>query len=108
MDIKVKYGDLEAAPSAYQKGVRAPGGPQTATERIMHLPPPELTALYWSNQVAKAREKGIKSVPGVDWWMAELEHWKQRCEELEIELECMRNAFPEDDHDVMPKHRGIF
>ena len=38
----------------------------------------------------------------------ELEEWKQRCEELEIELECMRHAFPEDDHDVLPNRRGIF
>ena len=42
------------------------------------------------------------------WVEAEIEHWKARCEELEIELECMRNAFPEDDHDVSPKRRGLF
>lgn len=38
----------------------------------------------------------------------ELEGWKERCEELEIELECIRNAFPEHDHDVRPKRRGIY
>ena len=40
--------------------------------------------------------------------VAELDGMAQRCEELEIELECMRNAFPEHDHDVMPKRRGNF
>jgi hypothetical protein len=64
--------------------------------------------IFFASEVAKAREQGINSVPTADWWMAELEHWKSRCEELEIELECMRNAFPEDDHDVLPKRRGIF
>jgi hypothetical protein len=42
------------------------------------------------------------------WVAAELDHWRQRCEELEIELECMRNAFPEHDNDILPKERGIF
>jgi hypothetical protein len=41
------------------------------------------------------------------WAEQELDHWKQRCEELEIELECIRNAFPEHDNDILPKHRGI-
>jgi hypothetical protein len=42
------------------------------------------------------------------WVAAELDHWKQRCEELEIEVECIRNAFPEHDNDILPKHRGIY
>ena len=40
--------------------------------------------------------------------VSELDGMAQRCEELDIELECMRNAFPEHDHDVMPKRRGNF
>ena len=40
--------------------------------------------------------------------VSELDGMTQRCEELEIELECMRNAFPEHDYDVRPKRRGIF
>ena len=42
------------------------------------------------------------------WVAAEIENWKQRCEELEIELECMRNAFPEHDNDILPKHAGMW
>ena len=44
----------------------------------------------------------------IAWFQAEVEHWKQRCEELEIELECMLNAFPDNDNDVSPKKRGNF
>jgi len=71
-------------------------------------PPARLAAVYWANQIAKAREEATLAVPGVEWWVAELAHWKQRAEELEIELECMRNAFPEHDHDVSPKRRGLY
>ena len=76
--------------------------------KVKKLPdcPQHLMAAFYANEVAKARELGIKSVPGVEWWMAEIEHWKQRAEELEIELECMRNAFPEHDYDVSPIRVG--
>jgi predicted nucleic acid-binding Zn-ribbon protein len=40
--------------------------------------------------------------------VAELDGMAQRCEELEIELECMKNAFPEHEDEILPKHRGIF
>ncbi|MBW2645204.1 MAG: hypothetical protein JRE23_03310 [Deltaproteobacteria bacterium] len=70
--------------------------------------PAHLAAAYWAAKIEKAREQGIQSVPGVEWWTAEIEHWKQRAEELEVELECMRNAFPEHDNDVSPKIRGIY
>jgi hypothetical protein len=59
------------------------------------------------NRVKDVLEEGGKD-EWLAWFQGEIEQWKQRCEELEIELECMRNAFPEDDHDVLPKHRGIF
>jgi hypothetical protein len=39
---------------------------------------------------AVTKERFIKES---GWVAAELEHWKQRCEELEIELECERNSF---------------
>jgi hypothetical protein len=39
---------------------------------------------------------------------AEVEHWKQRCEELEIELECITNAFPNDNDSINPKRRGMW
>jgi hypothetical protein len=59
-------------------------------------------------QVAHDEEEIQKFMDEAGWVGAEMNHWKQRCEELEIELECMRNAFPEDDHDVSPKRRGLF
>jgi hypothetical protein len=59
------------------------------------------------NKVRDILENGGKD-EWIAWFQAEVEHWKQRCEELEIELECMMNAFPESDHDVSPKRRGNF
>ena len=58
-------------------------------------------------QVAAVLEDGGKD-EWIAWFQSEVEHWKQRAEELEIELECMRDAFPEHDHDVMPKRRRNF
>jgi len=56
--------------------------------------------------------KSILEEGGKDEWLAwfqgEVEHWKQRAEELEILLEVMQNAFPEHDHDVQPKRRGVY
>jgi hypothetical protein len=43
-----------------------------------------------ADEDAVTKEKFIKES---GWVAAELEHWKQRCEELEIELECERNSF---------------
>jgi hypothetical protein len=40
--------------------------------------------------------------------VAELDGMAQRCEELEIELECLKNAFPEHEDEILPKHRGKF
>jgi hypothetical protein len=40
---------------------------------------------------------GERFIEESGWVAAELEHWKQRCEELEIELECTRNQFSEVD-----------
>jgi hypothetical protein len=64
-------------------------------------------ALQTDNRVQAILEDGGKD-EWIAWFQSEVEHWKQRAEELEIELECMRNAFPEDDNDVRPKVRGIF
>jgi len=59
-----------------------------------------------------SRVKDILEEGGKDEWLAwfqgEVEHWKQRAEELEIALEVMRNAFPEHDNDILPKRRGIY
>jgi hypothetical protein len=57
-------------------------------------------------QVAHDEEEIKKFMTEAGWVAAEMEHWKSRCEELEIELEVMRNAFPEHDNDVQPKIRG--
>ena len=72
-----------------------------ATIGDLKLPdtPNHLAAAYWTNKLARKE---------IEWWVSEIEHWKQRCVELEIELECIRNAFPEHDNDVRPKQRGIF
>jgi predicted nucleic acid-binding Zn-ribbon protein len=58
-------------------------------------------------RVAAVLEDGGKD-EWIAWFQGEVEHWKQRAEELEIELECMRNAFPEHDNDISPKIRGIY
>lgn len=49
-----------------------------------------------------------RKLSNVEWWINEIIHWRQRCEELELELTLMQNAFPEHDNDVKPKQRGIF
>jgi hypothetical protein len=67
----------------------------------------EEIAKQTDKRVAAILEEGGKD-EWIAWFQSEMEHWKQRAEELEIELECMRNAFPEDDNDVRPKVRGIF
>jgi hypothetical protein len=45
------------------------------------------------NMVEEDAIKQERFVQDSGWVAAELEHWKQRCEELEIELECTRNQF---------------
>jgi hypothetical protein len=43
--------------------------------------------------VEEQHEQAGEFTQNAGWMAAELEHWKQRCEELEIELECTRNQF---------------
>lgn len=46
-----------------------------------------------------------------DWYVAEIEHWKQRCEELEIELELALSPPFEgwvDPDEIKPKRRGNY
>ena len=62
----------------------------------------------FEDQAKQDEEKIKKFNSEAGWVAAEVEHWKQRCEELEIELEVMRNAFPEHDNDILPKPRGLF
>lgn len=52
-----------------------------------------------------------KSKDYVAHMQQEVEHWKQRCEELEIELLMMENAYDPDDTDVNGinlKQWGVF
>jgi hypothetical protein len=56
------------------------------------------------------RVKSIMEEGGKDewiaWFRAELADREARIEELEIELECMMNAFPDNTNVVQPKRRG--
>ena len=58
--------------------------------------------------VTESKAEAYEFTQDVGWASAEIDHWKSRCEELEIELECIKNAFPETDDDILPKHRGLF
>jgi hypothetical protein len=102
--------ELEPRPREYeaQQPLEKPTGP-VANKHV------ETIALSIATEIQRQVDQRVKDIleeGGKDEWLAwfqgEVEHWKQRAEELEIELECMRNAFPEDDHDVLPKYRGIF
>jgi hypothetical protein len=68
-----------------------------------------------ATEIAKEVDKRVSVIledGGKDEWIAwfqmENENLRQQVQELEIELECMRNAFPEHDNEILPKHRGIF
>jgi len=60
-------------------------------------------------RVRSILESGDKN----DWiayMQAEVEHWKQRCHELEIELLLLENSYDinPDELTIQPKNRGIF
>jgi hypothetical protein len=80
--------------------------PEPKTQKALAIE--DFISHMFEDQAKEDEEKIQKFNSEAGWVGAEIEHWKQRCEELEIELEVMRNAFPEDDHDVSPKRRGLF
>jgi hypothetical protein len=49
-----------------------------------------------------------KSEDHIAHLQAEIDHWKQMYEELEIEMLMLENAYDTSDTDILPKHRGIF
>jgi hypothetical protein len=49
----------------------------------------------------------------VEYFVAEIEHWKQRCEELELELLMLENSYERtsaraEAETIKPKNRGLF
>jgi hypothetical protein len=106
-----EYGDVEPRVNGHSHIPQPVTGPtpEPVTQEVSDI------ANNIAKEIAKQTDLRVSAVledGGKDEWIAwfqnEVEQWKQRAEELEIELEVMRNAFPEDDHDVLPKHRGIF
>ncbi|MBW2638108.1 MAG: hypothetical protein JRC86_11430 [Deltaproteobacteria bacterium] len=59
-------------------------------------------------KVAAVLEEGGKD-EWIAWFQTEVEHWKTRCEELELELLMLENSYELDNQsEVLPKHRGLF
>jgi GH24 family phage-related lysozyme (muramidase) len=44
----------------------------------------------------------------LEYFVAEIEHWKQRCEELELELLMLENSYEPEEQTIQPKNRGLF
>jgi hypothetical protein len=46
----------------------------------------------------------------LEYFVAEIAHWKQKCEELELEILMLENSYPDENElmTVNPKHRGLF
>ncbi|GAF70887.1 unnamed protein product [marine sediment metagenome] len=45
----------------------------------------------------------------IAWFQTEVEHWKTRCEELEMELLMLENSYEVNPIiEIQPKNRGLF
>jgi hypothetical protein len=94
------YADPFGPPKYYGQGTIAPAETPIEIERFI--------TKMMTQQAEEDEVKAVQYLADAGWVAAEIDHWMHRCEELEIELECMRHAFPESDHDVSPKIRGNF
>jgi predicted nucleic acid-binding Zn-ribbon protein len=106
-----KYGDMSPRQNAHYRYLH----PVTEPEEGNIIEPVNQIAKSIDAEITRQVDAKVKSIleeGGKDEWIAwfqnEVEQWKQRAEELEIELECMKNAFPEHENEILPKHRGIF
>jgi hypothetical protein len=109
MDSKVEYGNMTPINNgqhAHYHGNNPVSVVSKGVTQIAESINDEITRQV-DSRVKDVLEDGGKD-EWIGWFQGEVEHWKQRAEELEIELECMRNAFPEHDHDVSPKRRGLY
>ena len=89
-----------AYPSQPGAGTIPPPEPPTEVERFI--------SNMLSAMITEDRAIANEFTNDAGWAAAEIDHWKSRCEELEIEIECMRNEFFEHDNDIQPKRRGLF
>jgi len=97
--MAVKYGNISPVVDRALEGLfHQDGDPNYGG--IIKVPWPDLM-----NEKIKRRLSG----QDVEFFVAEIEHWKQRCEELEIELLMLENSYEVNPTiEIQPKNRGLF
>lgn len=76
---------------------------------MAHIEYGDVTSRVPWEHLVREKEKRRLSDQDVEFFVAEIEHWKQKCEELELELLMLENSYDlAEPETIKPKYRGIF